>query len=132
MQFEAVSLSAPRALWPGAGEGRARPGLLRAHPLLEDNIIAGPVFGRRVLALNAEGQRWFARPGLVRIAAAGFVDAAGASDRLPGTGGKASQVDIGAGVRLRLPGGEGTLRVDYAHGLRDGADAVTIGWQVPW
>jgi hypothetical protein len=131
-QLEAVSSDAPRALWPGAGEGWARPGLLRAHPLLQDNIIAGPVFGRRVLSLNAEGQRWFARPTLIRMAAAVFVDAAGARDRLSGTAGRASQVDVGAGVRLRLPGSDGTLRVDYARGLRDGAGAVTIGWQLPW
>lgn len=131
-RFEAASSASPRGLWPGAGVGRARPGLLRAHPLLEDNIIAGPVFGRRVLSLNAEGQRWFERPALLRVAAAAFVDAASAADRLPGTGGRASQVGVGAGVRLRLPGGEGTLRVDYARGLRDGADAVTVGWQLPW
>jgi hypothetical protein len=131
-QFEAASIASPRALWSGAGEGRARPGLLRAHPLLEDNIIAGPVFGRRVYSLNAEAQRWFERPVLIRLAAALFVDAAGATARLSGTGGRASQIDAGGGLRVRLPGGEGTLRVDYARGLRDGADAVTVGWQLPW
>ena len=30
---------------------------------------------------------------------------------------------------LGIPGAAGVLRVDIAHGLRDGADALTIGWQ---
>jgi hypothetical protein len=39
-------------------------------------------------------------------------------------------VDAGAGVRFRLPSRGETLRIDYAHGLRDGANAVSVGWQV--
>jgi hypothetical protein len=40
-----------------------------------------------------------------------------------------TQVDIGAGVRLRIPGAAGILRADVAHGIRDGGNAVTFGWQ---
>jgi hypothetical protein len=40
-----------------------------------------------------------------------------------------TQFDIGAGLRVKLPGASGALRVDVAHGLRDGADALTLGWQ---
>ncbi|MQA30574.1 MAG: hypothetical protein GEU82_12195 [Luteitalea sp.] len=127
--LEHVSAAAPLALWPGAGDGRARGGLLRAHPLLEDNVVAGPVFGRRIHSLNIEGQRWFEGPALLRFGAAAFVDAAGASDRLPGAVGRARQVDAGVGLRVRLPGRDGTLRIDYARGLVDRADAVTVGWQ---
>ena len=38
---DAVSADAPLAVWPGAGEGHAWPALLRAHPLLDDGVIAG-------------------------------------------------------------------------------------------
>jgi hypothetical protein len=27
-----------------------------------------------------------------------------------------------------LPGSERALRIDVAHGIRDGASAVTVGW----
>jgi hypothetical protein len=36
---------------------------------------------------------------------------------------------IFTGVRLRIPGAAGVLRADVAHGVRDGANAVTFGWQ---
>src|SRR5204862_6366341 len=36
---ETASGDAPLSVWPGAGEGRARPQLLRAHPLLGDGAI---------------------------------------------------------------------------------------------
>jgi hypothetical protein len=130
-RVDTASLAAPLALWSGAGEGRARTGLLRAHPLLVDNVVAGPVFGRRVYSANLEAQRWFAGPTLVRYGLAAFIDAAAADHRVESAGGQSSQVDAGIGVRLRLPGREGTLRIDYARGLRDRADALTIGWQVP-
>jgi hypothetical protein len=124
-----AGVAAPLALWSGAGEGRARTGLLRAHPLLDDNVIAGPIFGRSVYSVNLEAQRWFSKPSLLRIGVAAFTDMAKASHRVEAARGKAFQVDAGAGLRLRLPGREATLRVDYGRGLRDGADAVTIGWQ---
>ena len=37
-------------------------------------------------------------------------------------------VDAGVGVRIRLPGQRSILRVDYGRGLRDSANALTIGW----
>jgi hypothetical protein len=56
-----------------------------------------------------------------------FADAATAQARLEGTSGPAFQLDAGVGLRLRVPGSERTLRVDYAHGLRDQANALTVG-----
>jgi hypothetical protein len=38
------------------------------------------------------------------------------------------QVDVGTGLRVKVPGWERTLRVDVAHGVRDGRNAVTVGW----
>lgn len=119
---------APLALWGGAGEGHAREALLRAHPLLDDGRVEGPVFGRRVVYATVESQHWMRRPSIVRVGVAGFVDAATASSRQPLAQGEPSQVDAGAGLRLRVPGMNGQLRADYARGLRDGAQAWSIGW----
>ena len=94
---------APFALWPGAGLGHARGVLLRAHPLLDDGVIAGDVFGRRVYHAGSEWRRWF-KPGLriVPIAPAVFVDVARAEKRLrPGA---AWHADAGAGIRIAVPG----------------------------
>jgi hypothetical protein len=127
--IEDVTRDAPLALWPGAGEGHARRPLARAHPLLDDGVVTGPIFGRRLGTISADTERWLARPSLVRIGIAGFVDVARAAARAPGWDGDPLQVDAGVGLRLRLPGHEGTLRVDFGRGLRDGRQAVTVGWQ---
>jgi len=127
---ERVSDNAPLGLWPGAGDGRARPPLARAHPLLDDGVIStagSSIFGRTLAYGSVEARRWLERPALIRIAPAGFVDFARASRR--GAGGvESAQVDVGAGVRIKVPGAAGVLRVDVARGLRDGATAVTLGW----
>jgi hypothetical protein len=127
--FDIASARAPLALWSGAGDGRARTALLRAHPLLDGGIVAGDVFGRLVQHANVELQRWLPRPVLARIAVAGFIDAARA-DAGAASRNSPTRIDGGLGLRVRAPGREGTLRVDYAHGLRDGANAITVGWLI--
>jgi hypothetical protein len=126
----AATISAPLSLWGGAGEGQARAPLLRAHPLLHDGAINGPVFGRRTTQATVESIRWFSLTPLARVGVAGFLDVAHAWRRLPLAAGDPLQADAGAGFRLRVPGREGTLRVDYARGLRDGASAITLGWTI--
>jgi hypothetical protein len=122
---------APPGVWPGAGEGQARPALLRAHPLLDGKGIAsGPVIGRGLIHQTSEIQRWLDRPRIARVAFATFVDVAWAFDRVDGAVGKPFHIDAGAGLRLRVPGAEGVVRVDYAYGLRDGSRTMTAGWQV--
>jgi len=128
---ELASSDAPRALWPGAGTGHARPTLLRAHPLLDAGRIAGDVFGRTVWHAGGELRRW-TRPAafkVVRIAPALFLDAARASRRL--SEGDAWHVDVGLGVRLAVPG-SGVLRVDVGRGLRDGSSHLSAGWIHPF
>jgi len=121
-----VSDDAPLALWAGAGDGHARADLLRAHPLLDDGIVqTSAAFGRTLFAASGETTRWFDRPSPARIGLAVFADVAEARRSLSPT---AAQVDVGAGLRVRIPGVGRTLRVDVAHGLRDGANAVTVGW----
>jgi hypothetical protein len=130
--IEAVSGGAPLALWPGAGDGHARAPLLRAHPLLHDGVINGPAFGERLTYAGGEIQRWTGMRGSslpVRFAIAAFVDLARASRRAPSASGDPFQVDAGIGVRVKVPGQKGTLRVDFGRGVRDAARALTVGWQ---
>jgi hypothetical protein len=124
--IDSVSGHAPLALWSGAGEGLARQPLLRAHRLLVDDLIAGPVFGREVRYLSVESQRWLERPALVRLGVAAFMDMA-ASARGFDSARSPMHADVGVGVRLRVPGSDGMIRADYAHGVRDGHDAFTVG-----
>jgi len=118
---------APLALWPGAGTGQGREGLLRAHPLIDDGIIQNATFGRHVIDGGLEGRRWMQlarKP--VRIAPALFVDVARAYDALDPRN-ERWQTDVGGGLRIAIPG-SGVLRVDVAHGLADGRTAVSMGW----
>jgi len=124
-----VTAAAPLALWPGAGDGHERGELLRAHPMLDDgvlNVTSETAFGRTLAFGNAEALRWVDTRWPVGIGIATFADVAHASERADGS--SIAQVDVGAGIRLRLPGAPHALRIDVAHGLRDGANALTIGW----
>jgi len=126
--YRIASESSPASVWPGGDTGHARDVLLRAHPLLDGGIITGGVFGRRVASGSAELQHWIApRTRPFRFAPAAFVDVARATRGLPTTDTRV-QVDAGGGIRLSLFG-MGVLRIDAAHGLRDGRSALSIGWQ---
>jgi hypothetical protein len=125
--FEAAGDGAPLALWPGAGTGQGRDALLRAHPLLDDGVIRRGAFGRRLFHAGVEWRRWTAPSvRLVRLAPAIFLDVARAGS-VPGFADGRFHADLGAGLRLALPG-SGTLRVDVARGLRDGQMALSAGW----
>jgi hypothetical protein len=125
-----ASATAPRMLWNGAGTGRAREALLRAHPLLDGGVVAGPVFGRTVAAGTFEVERSLVIRGPVRIGAAAFVDGARAAGRDPP--GSAWKVDAGVGLRVGLFEDGNRIRLDFAHGLADGARALSIAWETPW
>jgi hypothetical protein len=124
-----VSSNAPLAVWSGAGEGRSRTPLLRAHSLLRDGRIDGPVFGRRLAHATVEAQHWLEKPGFVRIGGVAFLDAAAAGRRPAFSRGLSMQVDAGLGLRVQVPGRSGFFRVDYARGVRDGSHAWIVGWQ---
>jgi hypothetical protein len=118
---------APLALWPGAGTGQGRDVLLRAHSLLDDGIVRDGVFGQGLIHGGVESRFWRQLRGKpVRLGPALFVDAARAFRGLNGTNGT-TQIDAGVGLRLAIPG-SGVLRIDLAHGLRDGRNALSIGW----
>lgn len=115
-----VSAHAPRALWPSAGSG-GRGTLLRAHPLIVDDIVRGPLFGRTVTAGSVEVWQPLKEHLGQRLFVAGFVDAA-----------KATRLYVDAGVGLRLATTGGTARLDVAHGLRGGGLTVSAGWMLDW
>src|SRR6185436_10862924 len=126
-QDTVVASDAPLALWPGAGRGQGRDGLLRAHPLIDDGVIGYGTFGRHVIDGGAEGRRWMQlsrKP--LKFAPAVFVDVARAYHALD-PGSERWQTDVGAGLRVAIPG-SGVLRVDVAHGLVDGRTAFSMGW----
>ncbi len=129
--YRAASAASPFSVWPGADTGQTSDVLLRAHPLLEDGVVTSGAFGRRLAFASAEAQRWtgFARVP-VRIAPAAFVDLARATNGMdPGSD---LQVDAGAGARVAIPGARGVMRIDVAHGLRDGRTVLSAGWDVRW
>jgi hypothetical protein len=106
--------------------------LLRAHPLLEDGVVTGPAFGRRLLHSSTEVEVHLATLGPLRLGAAGFVDWARARERVSTLEDGSALVDVGGGLRLRLPGNLATLRVDAATGLREGGFTLSAGWLLPW
>ncbi|MGE5245405.1 MAG: C39 family peptidase [Betaproteobacteria bacterium] len=126
--LQAATAAAPLALWSGAGAGPGRDPLLRAHPLVRHGIIAGSTFGRRLAYGTVEAQRWIDGSRPVRFGLAAFADGARATHGFDDAAGP-FQMDVGGGLRLAVPGQQGSLRIDFAHGLRDGANAVTFGWQ---
>ncbi len=128
--FDAASARAPLDLWPGAGSGHARTPRLRAHPLLDDGVISGGVFGQRLAHVEVDAGRTLLARRLVRLDAVAFADTARAWRSLSGD--RRWHVDAGFGVRLRGPSDAGGIAVDVARGLRDGRSALTIGWEQAW
>ena len=130
--FERVSDAAPLALWPGAGEGQVRRAAA-ARASAAERRRRGPDDRRRRVRPHA------------RVRQRGSAALAGAADARRGSASRGSptwrarrvrlsagatpvQVDVGVGLRIKIPGTPGVLRADVAHGLRDGANALTFGW----
>lgn len=116
----AVTRHAPLDLWPGGDTGVVRRTLLRAHPLLDDGVIDASRLHRTLVHATVEYQRPLLFRPLARFGWAAFLDAA------------RDDVDAGAGLRLRVPGAPGALRIDLARGLRDGRVALSAAWQPAW
>lgn len=129
----AVTSHAPLAVWPGSHTSAERGGNLRAHPLRDSDVIAGDVFGRRVIfgSINAEQLLTVTKFG--RVSVAEFIDTGRAWQRMPGLPSSSPfHVDIGLGLRLAGSKAGGTVRLDYARGLRDGRNHVSAGWVREW
>jgi hypothetical protein len=115
-------------VWPGAGTGRGRTALLRAHPLLDRGAIAGEAFGRRLVSGTVEYERRAWTHPLASIGVAVFADAARAADRLAATGASPLFVDVGAGLRIRSAGLGGTLTLDAARATRGGRTVFSVNF----
>jgi hypothetical protein len=120
-----VDTDAPRLAWPGAGVGRVREGLLRAHPLTRDGALEGETLAPRMINGSIELERSLVDVGLGRLAVAGFADAARFAGA-PSTADAGTFLDGGVGVRLHVPGGR--LSLDAAAG-HDGRRALSLVWQ---
>jgi hypothetical protein len=120
---------APLALWPGAGTGSGRAPLLRAHPLLDDGVVAGRAFGRTLVFTGLERQGWACAINSLRLGWSLFVDGAKPWDPVRSVA-VPWQVDGGASIRLAGLGARSELRVTAAHGLEDGRSALSVGWDV--
>lgn len=126
---EAATTQAPLAVWPAAGTG-GRGSLLRAHPLLEADVVAGPLFGRRVSTSTLEYWRPIRDVFGQGLYLAAFSDAARAWHRLDRPGASRLYLDAGLGVRLTTFGG--TLRADVARGVRGGGTTWSAGFMAAW
>jgi hypothetical protein len=119
----AVNDSAPPDLWLAGDTGRARPLLLRAHPLLtHDERFRTEQMARVFAHETTEVQRWW-RVGPFRTGFATFVDTGLTARRLSGR--SITDVDVGIGLRGAYPGRAGALRLDIARGIRDGHVAIS-------
>ena len=123
----ATSREAPRMIWPGAGDGRTRDHLLRAHGLVEDGLIQGAAFGRELLHATAE-HRVFQSVGPGRIGGSVFLDAAYAGFRADGAEGRAF-VDFGVG--LFLDSGTDAVAVSLARGSAGWRISAQLGGRSP-
>ena len=97
-----VDASAPPDLWFAGDTGRARPLLLRAHPILaEGERFRTERLARLFAHESTEVQRWW-RAGPFRTGIATFVDTGVTARRL--SGGPITDVDVGIGLRGAYPG----------------------------
>jgi hypothetical protein len=116
----AVTRRAPLDLRPGGDTGVVRATLLRAHPLLEDGAIRTSALRTVLPHASVEYRRRLSAHPLMQLGWSAFADAAD------------SQLDLGVGVRVKIPGAASLLRVDVARGVRDGATALSLSWQPLW
>jgi len=125
----AATSGSPMALWPGAGTGRGRDALLRAHPLLNDGVVAGRAFGRTLVHTGIERESWTATAKSLRLGWSLFVDGARPWDT-PRSARVPWLVDGGAALRLAGIGRRGEFRITAARSLTDGRSALSAGWEV--
>jgi hypothetical protein len=125
---QATSHAAPLDIWPSGDTGHARDSLLRAHPLIEKGRLDVERAGRSLVNGSIEVQHWRPSAGPARLGGAIFVDSAITARRR--SAGARVDVDAGIGARVGIARVPGVLRVDVAKGLRDGAAALSVSFEV--
>jgi hypothetical protein len=125
-----ASSDAPLVVWPTAGTGSDSLAPLRAHPLRQKGVVSGTGLGRQIAYGSFELARPLVSRGSGRAWLASFVDLASIGNR--GGGGPVLHLDVGTGLRVQIPGFDGTIHLDAAYGVRDGnvrfSAAVRRGW----
>ena len=136
----------PKSRWPNNGSSAATAALrgfrqamlrlpqrARRSPIVwgaYERVTAEPdveQIARRLHYASGEAQQWWSYKTKLQIGAAAFVDTAIARQRLfPDS---KTDVDVGIGLRLSAPGFGGVVRIDIAHGLRDGDDALSFVYE---
>lgn len=119
-----ASAFTPADIWFAGDTGRARPVTLRAHPVISRGELRVEQIGRQITYTSGEMQRWWSRSPRIRLGAAAFVDVARV-DRRIGADAR-TDLDLGIGTRIAVPGVSGVLRIDVAKGLRDGSTALSF------
>jgi peptidase C39-like protein len=123
----AASRYTPPDIWFAGDTGRARGVPLRAHPVIDGGKLDPQQIGRRIQFVSGEVQNWWSYRTKLQIGAATFIDTVRAGQRVfPDA---KTDVDLGVGARFSAPGFGGVLRIDLAHGLRDGDDALSFVYE---
>jgi hypothetical protein len=134
VEYQRVGEAAPLAVWPsaGTGTGTERASVLRGHQLVEDGIVKGDVLGRQLVNASIEYSQPVGSTRGASFSVATFVDAARATLPRAGFTAPPTYVDAGVGLRIRLPGSLGGVRIDVGHRLGNGRTIFSAGWLPVW
>lgn len=99
---------------------------LRAHQQTVDGTLGVTPLGRSLALANVEWRRRLVRTPFVQAGIVTFCDVAWIGRTAVESDLDHSFQDLGLGIRIGL-GGTSVVRLDYAHGLADGKDAVFFG-----
>ncbi|MFI5183945.1 MAG: POTRA domain-containing protein [Vicinamibacteria bacterium] len=99
---------------------------LRAHQQTIDGALGPTPLGRWLTLANLEWRRRVARTSLIQVGVVTFCDLARIEKTSDPSDLDHSLRDVGVGLRLAVAGSS-VVRLDYAHGLSDGKNAVFFG-----
>jgi hypothetical protein len=122
-----ASASTPADVWFAGDTGNVKQTLLRAHPVIDDGMLRSDRLGKRIVHFSGEVRQWWNIRSAVRVGAAAFADAARVGRRVQSD--SQVDVDLGAGLRLGVPGLSGIFRLDVGKGLRDGATVLSFVYE---
>ena len=97
---------------------------LRARRQAPGGVLGATPLGRSLVLGNLEWRRRLVGSGPLQLGAVLFYDGAWVGRTV--SGGDGVFHDVGAGLRIALPG-SGIVRIDFGHGLADGKNAIFIG-----